>query len=221
MPWQGQAALLWGHTCPGSSPLQGGPQQQETMKAAFGHKTLWGDHFPAESLPVSGPEGEEGTITPSCKVTHSTGRRRSWAVARTLGRPGKALQWAGQGVGGTLPHSPLPYGRGPPKTIHIPFIDSMQRLQAQELPVIQAKGLELEHFHLSVSSQTTVAPPPGLERVWGWLGDWPRRPTLVPPRPPLTRPGPAQPTPRTHTSNTKSSTHKSLATCWCGSPGQS
>lgn len=35
----------------------------------------------------------------------------------------------------------------------------MQRLQAQELPVIQAKGLELEHFHLSVSSHQTTEVP--------------------------------------------------------------
>lgn len=46
-----------------------------------------------------------------------------------------------------------------PQRVYIPFIDSMQRLQAQELPVIQAKGLELEHFHLSVSSHQNIEVP--------------------------------------------------------------
>lgn len=43
----------------------------------------------------------------------------------------------------------LPRGRGP--LGHLPFIDSVQRLQAQKLPVIQAEGLELEHFHLPIA----------------------------------------------------------------------
>lgn len=47
-------------------------------------------------------------------------------------------------TGATVLPAALPRGRGPPG--HLPFIDSVQRLQAQKLPVIQAKGLELEHF---------------------------------------------------------------------------
>ena len=49
----------------------------------------------------------------------------------------------GAGPGTGRPRG-CPRGRGLPG--HLPFIDSVQRLQAQKLPVIQAKGLELEHF---------------------------------------------------------------------------
>lgn len=47
----------------------------------------------------------------------------------------------------------------PPQKVHLPFIGPMQRLQAQELPIIQAKGLEPEHFHLWVWSRTTAISP--------------------------------------------------------------
>lgn len=57
------------------------------------------------------------------------------------------------------------------------------------------------------------------ESGWGELGAWPLWHTLVPPQPPLTWPSPAQPAPRAHASNTKSSAHKSPATRWRCSPG--
>lgn len=65
----------------------------------------------------------------------------------------------------------LPRGRGP--LGHLPFIDSVQRLQAQKLPVIQAEGLELEHFRLPVTrTQRRADGAAGLaallpEAAWG------------------------------------------------------
>lgn len=61
--------------------------------------------------------------------------------------------------------------RGEQGAIDIPAVDSMQWLQAQKLPVIQAKGLELEHFHLSVSSHWITVAPPLTLRDWRELGD--------------------------------------------------
>lgn len=81
--------------------------------------------------------------------------------------------------------------------VHVPFIDSVQWLQAQELPVIQAKGLELEHFHLFVSSNwTSVAPPLRLGEGLAGAGGLAFQPALVlVTEAPLTWPGPAQSAP--------------------------
>lgn len=96
-----------------------------------------------------------------------------------------------------------------PRT-HIPFIDSMQRLQAQKLPVIQAKGLELEHFSplgLQLDHRGACAEPRrGAGGNWGG-GGLVARPALAPtPRAQL---GPAQAELlAAHASNTKSRTQK-------------
>lgn len=90
------------------------------------------------------------------------------------------------------PHCPS--GRGLPLRVYVPFIDSVQRLQAQELPVIQAKGLELEHFHLSVSSHwTTVVPPLRLGKGLAGVGGLAFRFALVLPQGPthMAQPCPA------------------------------
>lgn len=83
----------------------------------------------------------------------------------------------------------------------------MQRLQAQELPVIQAKGLELEHFHFPVSSGLQWCLQRDTAR--GLLGGGGL--AAGPCRGPHSH-GPALPS-TAHTvraSNTKSSKHKSL-----------
>lgn len=59
---------------------------------------------------------------------------------------------------------------GPPGRVYLPPVTPVQWLQAQELPVIQAKGLELEHFHPWVSTARTHGE--GLREV----EDWPLRP---------------------------------------------
>lgn len=59
----------------------------------------------------------------------------------------------------------LPRGRGP--LGHLPFIDSVQRLQAQKLPVIQAEGLELEHFRLPIAGTQRRAD--GAAGLAAWL----------------------------------------------------
>lgn len=88
----------------------------------------------------------------------------------------------------------------------------MQWLQAQKLPVIQAKGLELEHFYLSVSNHWITVLPPLRQRVEG-VG---RLAALISPGPHqggsihMTQPCPLAPA--AQASNTKSNVHKSLVT---------
>lgn len=81
--------------------------------------------------------------------------------------------------------------RGPPQRVYVPSVDSVQRLQAQKLPVIQAEGLELEHFHLCGSSPRTTAAPPRRPGDQGQRRDRPLWAALVLPRRLHTRPSPA------------------------------
>lgn len=166
-----------------------------TMTLSSQPQSLRGDPSSAEILPVSGLEGEGSTVKPSWPVVLRGPQQMPVGAGPGTGRPRSCPR------GPTVLPAALPRGRGPPG--HLPFIDSVQRLQAQKLPVIQAKGLELEHFRLPIAGTYRKAD--------GAAGLAARLPAAA--WGPLTGPGPPA-------SDTKSGAHKSPGTPPRGSPSQ-